>query len=150
MTDGPRLTIREMKRRDWWLLGESLPREETCNALQRSLKWFAWGEGWLGGDCLPSGKSGRKYLRQIWNGLAGGPYRVGPFQVERSGRWGIVFALDPAYAVQRAPRRRRGRFGTDAGVGKRSRVGGWDGMFQRLHDEEIGRRFTAIAAGDSE
>jgi hypothetical protein len=35
------------------------------------------------------------------------PYRVGPFQIKRSGRWGIVLVLDPTYAVQRKTRRRR-------------------------------------------
>jgi ribosome modulation factor len=51
--------------------------------------------------------NGRKYHRRIWKGLAGGPCQVGPFRIERVGRWGIVFVLDVAYAAQRTRRRRR-------------------------------------------
>lgn len=134
MIDGPRLTVSEMKRRDWWLLGESLPEEEACNELQRALLWFSWGEGWQRLEGLPGDESGRRYLRQIWKGLAGRPYRAGPFRVERFGRWGIAFVIDPAYAAQRTRRRRSREHG--------SGPGGWDAMFERLHDQEVERRFA--------
>lgn len=132
MIDEPRLTVREMKRRDWWLLADCLPKEEACNELQRAVLWFAWGLGWLG----PHSKTGRKYFRVILKGLTGGPYQVGPFRVERAGRWGIAFALDPLYAAQRKPRRRRSRE-------QRSGAGGWDGMFEGLQEQETLRRFSA-------
>jgi len=114
------LTVGEMKHREWCLLAGALPELKDCNQLQQSLKWFAWGLGWIRGDGLPSDKMGPKYLRQIWRGLARGPYRVGVFQVERSsGRWDIIFRLDPSYAVQRCARRRRrcpDRDGLDAAL----------------------------------
>ena len=134
MIDGPRFTAGDMKPRDWWLLSDSVPREEACNDLQRAVKWFAWGRGWLGGDGLPSGKSGRKWLRRIRNGLAGGSYQAGPFRMERAGRWGIVFVLDPAYAIQRTARRRRRR-SLDSG--------GLDAAFER----DLRRRIDARLSG---
>ncbi len=103
MVDGPRLTVREMKRRDWRLLADALPEMEQCDQLQQNLKWLAWGNGWLTKD----GRNYGEYLRRVWRGLACGPRRVGPFRVERSGRWGIIFAVDLMYAVQRKTRRRR-------------------------------------------
>jgi hypothetical protein len=109
MTDGPRLTIREMKGRDWVALDEALPREEACNELQMALKWFAWGHGWLAGDRLRSSKTGNKYRLRVWKALAAGPYQVGPFRVERAGRWGIQFAIGATYAAERAPKRRTRR-----------------------------------------
>ena len=100
-TDRNRLTLPEMRRRDWRILGESLPDLDECDELRRALTLLAWGDGWKGGR--PYGNC----LRRVWKGLAGGSLQVGVFRVERSGRWGIAFALDPHYAAERAARRRR-------------------------------------------
>ena len=101
MTDGPRFTVCEMRPRDWNLLASTLPREEECTGLEQDLRWFAWGNGWHTRDGRTYGENGRKYHRRIWKGLADGPCQVGPFRIERAGRWGIVFVLDVAYAAQR-------------------------------------------------
>jgi hypothetical protein len=106
MTDRPRFTVCEMRPRDWNLLASTLPTERDCTGLQRDLRWFAWGNGWHTRAGRPYGENGRKYHRRIWKGLAE-PCQVGPFRIERAGRWGILFVLDVAYAAQRTRRRRR-------------------------------------------
>jgi hypothetical protein len=107
MTDGPRFTVCEMRPRDWNLLASTLPADRDCTGLQQDLRWFAWGNGWHTRDGRPYGENGRKYHRRIWKGLAGGPCQVGPFRIERVGRWGIMFVLDVTYAAQRTRLRRR-------------------------------------------
>jgi hypothetical protein len=97
-----RLEIHEMKRRDWRLFYEALPMRETCTELQRELKQFAQGR-----YAVPTPDIGIEFIRRSRRAVSVRPYRVGPFQIERFGRWGIVLALDPAYAVQRKTRRRR-------------------------------------------
>jgi len=104
-----------MRRRDWRILGESLPDLDECDELRRALTFLAWGDGW---------KSGKPYgncLRRAWRGLAGGSVQVGPFRVERFGRWGIAFTLDPQYASERAARRHR----------RRTNLVGLDAAFER-------------------
>ena len=128
--DGPRFTAVDLRARDWRLLSEVIPRLEAGNELEQALKWYVWGSGWIRRDGLPAGKSGREHLRRVWRALAGGPYQAGPFRVQRAGRWGIVFVLDPAYAIQRAPRRR-----------DRSKAWQWDTRFER----EMDRRFTSTS-----
>jgi hypothetical protein len=130
MTGRPRLLVSEMRGRDWRLLAASLPEEPNCNSLQHALKHFAWGEGWQRIEWSPADKLGRKHLRSIERGVASRPYIVGPFRVERAGRWGVAFGLDPAYAMQRASRRRR-RVAT---------LDPWDVAFRR----EIERRFAVV------
>ncbi len=123
MIRGPRLTVREMKRRDWQALADALPRLDDCKDLQRALKFFASGYGWQRLEGLPGDETGRRYLRQIRQGLAGRPYQAGPFRVEMAGRWGLVFVIDPAYAAQNAPRQRSRSHS--------SGPCGWDERFQR-------------------
>jgi len=89
MSDGTRLTIREMTARDWRALAEALPLLDDCSECQYGLKFLAWLEG--GG----SEDFERKQLRRIRGGLIGALH-AGPFRVERAGRWGIVFVCDPA------------------------------------------------------
>jgi hypothetical protein len=127
-----------MKGRDWRLLANLLPDEPNCNELQHALKHFAWGEGWQRIEWSPADKLGRKHLRSIERGVASKPFIVGPFRVERAGRWGIAFALDPAYAAQRAHRRRRRAD---------PYPGGWDATFERLHNKEIEQRFANCFTG---
>jgi hypothetical protein len=104
MTDGGlRLTIREMKRCEWEMLCESLPREGS--ELEEALRHLSWGEGWLRKDGSPT-ETGARYLRQVWGALVGGPLQAGEFRVERVGRWGVQFVIDAGYAAERAPRRR--------------------------------------------
>ena len=125
MTDGPLLTVREMRRGDWRALASALPKEWLCDELQRLVKTLAWYEsadppGWL--------------IRRIRKALGGDVCRAGAFRIVRSGRWGIAVQIDAAYATFRAQPRRR-RVGCSEG-------GRWDGMFKRLHEEEVERRFT--------
>lgn len=48
--------------------------------------------------------------REVLEGLTGGPYRVGPFRVERAGRWQISFVANPAWTYFRSrPGHRRNR-----------------------------------------
>jgi hypothetical protein len=104
MTDGGlRLTIREMKKSEWEMLCESLPREG--NELEVALRHLSWGQGWLRKDGSPT-DTGTRYLREVWIGLAGGPYQAGEFRAERVGLE-IQFAIDAIYAAERAQRRRR-------------------------------------------
>jgi hypothetical protein len=105
--EGPRFTVMDMRPRDWHLLADSLPAEENRTGLHRDLAWFAMGNGWHTRGGRPYGENGRKYHRRIWKGIADGPCQVGPFRIERAGRWGIVIVLDVAYAAQRTRRRRR-------------------------------------------
>jgi hypothetical protein len=60
--DGPRLAVREMKRRDWQALADALPRLDDCKDLQRALKFFASGYGWQRLEGLPGDEHGRRYL----------------------------------------------------------------------------------------
>jgi hypothetical protein len=120
MTNGTRLTVGEMRARDWSLLSKSLPvpifpSEPRFDEFQWALRWFAGVQGFIKRDGLPS-PEGNKHLRRIWSGLSSGPYRAGVFTVERAGRWEIAFVLDPEYAEERKIRRvRRRRFtGLDA------------------------------------
>ena len=92
-TDRNRLTLPEMRRRDWRILGESLPDLDECDELRRALTLLAWGDGWKGGR--PYGNC----LRRVWKGLAGGSLQVGVFRVERSGRWG-----SRSYSIRTTPR----------------------------------------------
>jgi len=140
--DGPRFTVAQMRRRDWVALSDALPREHLCNDFQRALQFFAWGDGWQRLAGLPGDESGRRYLRQIRKGLAEGPYQAGPFRVERAGRWGIVFYLDPMYALSRSRRRRRGRireagFPWHSGKGQRRRLGARDAESDAIGPPEL-------------
>lgn len=103
---GDRLTLCEMRPRDWRLFDDSLPRLPDCNAFQQDLRWFSAGRGWCTRDGAPSGESGRNYHRRVLEGIASGPYQAGPFRVVRSGD-GIAFIITPQYAEQRRIRRRR-------------------------------------------
>jgi hypothetical protein len=121
MTDGTRLTVPEMRARDWSLLSRNLPvpvfpGEPRFDEFQWALRWL---QGCLKRDGSPS-HDGNKHLRRIWRGLDGGPYRAGVFTIERAGRWGIVFVLDSVYAEERKIRRTR-----------RSRFTGLDAAFER-------------------
>ena len=62
--DGPRFTAADFRARDWRLLSEVIPRLEAGNELEKALKLFAWGSGWIKCDGLPAGKSGRERLRR--------------------------------------------------------------------------------------
>ena len=105
-----RLTSRDMKARDFRRLSAALsgvlPEFDAHNKFERALTGFVWCEGFkkLNGEMS---EEGRKPLRQIWRGLADGPFHASPFHLERSGRWGVVFVISPEYAAERAPRRRR-------------------------------------------
>ena len=41
----PRLTVGDMRRRDWRFLADSLPPMEECHGKTLNLKWLAWSEG---------------------------------------------------------------------------------------------------------
>jgi len=111
-----RLTIRDMRCRDWrrlsGILAGILPEFDSQDEFQRALTGLAWCEGFkkLNGDIS---EEGCKPLRLIRRALANGPFQSGVFRLERSGRWEVVFVISPEYAAERAPRRRR-RSGLDA------------------------------------
>ncbi len=110
---GDRLTVCDMKPRDWRSFADSLPREHECDGLQRDLKYFAWGYGWHTPEGFPDGESGCEYHRRIWDALAGGPYQVGPYRVERFGKE-IAFVITPQHAEQRRLRCRGPKRPADA------------------------------------
>jgi hypothetical protein len=119
---GIRLTARAMENRDWRLLSLGLPAPVFPYADSPATRWSGeprfsefqwalWRLTWSKG--LPSA-DGDKFQREIWRGLAGGPYRAGVFSVERAGRWGIVFVVDATARSVRRHRRGRAVTGFDA------------------------------------
>ena len=117
-----------MRARDWRQLSSALsntlpdialPGEPLFNRADWDLRCYAWLGGCLKLDGSPcTGTDGRP-RRAVWRRLANESYRAGVFTIARDGRWGIVFILDPIYAIQRKVRRHRRRL-----------VGGLDAAFE--------------------
>jgi hypothetical protein len=135
-----RLKPHEMKARDWRSLSAALeatlpplvfPGEPLFNESNWALRCYAWLRGCVKLDGSPSTGKERKYRSSVWQRLANGPYRAGGFTITRDGRWGIVFILDPTYAIKRRVRRRK------------RLAGGLDAAFE----QDFGRRSNARLVG---
>jgi hypothetical protein len=126
----PTLAIGDLTRGDWRAFEDALPTYPgRWDSLVRNFYMLAWTKG-------ANGVVGaREREREIWKALASGSYRAGPFQVARLGRWGICFALDPAYAEQREIRGRR-----------RVQGSGMDVAFERDFHQRVLRMSDATAA----